>query len=572
MAIHQPLLSIGILIMLKTYKPSYVKIITKQTLLILVAVIIAFSSVTAGFLYTHRDMFANAESCGDVFDPLSQGLLDRINANKSVYIQVQNEKGVPWEMLAAIHFRELNAYTYNPSNGQGIYQLYSYTQDHPDSFPSTQPNPVSQKEFLRQTRLAADIIQEKAENVPATTTIQPRKLRANEDNINLIKSTLFSYNGRASSYAKQAATYGFSSTIQPYEGSPYVMSKFDCKRKSMGLISTDGGNTFSGNDTRMGAFTLYARLKGNSYWNQLQVGNIPGCKQATGTTLSCVWRLYNPGKKNYIYTTSYDERNAYIAMGYLYQDISFFGRNRSAVKINGQIPVYKVTDGTGGTLLTVNTAEYNALKAAGWDDNGISFYADPAGTNTGYPVYRLYSSATGAHVWTGNSDERKTFKSQGFADEGVAFNRISPIRQESPAPVGQYVVYRFGNMPENRHFWTTDIYERDRMIREGYRYEGVAWRASATATSIPVYRLYSSSMKKHLFTTDGYEKNVLDKTSSWKYEGIAWYSNPVKTGAPVYRLYAAHNAEHFFTTDTYERDKLSKSKVFRYEGTAWRQP
>jgi hypothetical protein len=61
-------------------------------------------------------------------------------------------------------------------------------------------------------------------------------------------------------------------------------------------------------------------------------------------------------------------------------------------------------------------------------------------------------------------------------------------------------------MPENRHFWTTDIYERDRMINEGYKYDGSAWVSSQSATDKPVYRLYSPTMQKHLFTADSYEK------------------------------------------------------------------
>lgn len=551
--------------MLSVYKQQKTFLLRRVILLIAVAVV-AFTSVAAILMVTRSNsQYADAASCGDVFDPFPSWLNTRLNENRSVYIQVANERGVPWEVLASLHYREFNMAVSNPNNGQGIYQLYSSGAYFP-------PGAVSRDEFIHQTRLAADFLQTKAQTVPRTSVISPRRLTTNDGDINLIKSALFSYNGRASIYAQQAATYGYSSSTQAFEGSPYVMNKFDCARNSMGLITNDGGNSLNGTDTRMGAFTLYARIKGEAYWNGLQIGTIPGCAEATGTTVSCIWRLYNAGANNYTYTGSYDERNRLIAMGYLYQNTAFYGRNPAASPLPGQIPVYQLKTGSGGSFLTVNQNEYAALKGAGWTDQGIAFYANPAGANTGYTVWRLYNSSTGAHLWTADGNEFSRLLGQGYSDEGIAFNQISPHAQESPAPQGQKVVYRFGSMPENRHFWTTDLYERDSMIRAGYTYEGVAWRASITPTSKPVYRLYSNSMKKHLFTTDSYERDVLDSTASWDSEGVAWYANPSSLGSPVYRLYGAYNAEHLFTTDSYERDVLSQKGLFRYEGVAWNQP
>lgn len=61
---------------------------------------------------------ASANSvCGDVYDPIPGWLSTRINENKSVYQQVASEKGVPWEVLAAVHYREFNNAVSNPNNG-----------------------------------------------------------------------------------------------------------------------------------------------------------------------------------------------------------------------------------------------------------------------------------------------------------------------------------------------------------------------------------------------------------------------------------------------------------------------
>ncbi|MBM3210399.1 hypothetical protein FJZ39_03630 [Candidatus Saccharibacteria bacterium] len=237
----------------------------RKSPLLLVGSLFAAATFTAIFFTLLTPRVSSASTCAGVFDPIPSWLMTRINDNKSVYVQVAGETGVPWEVLAAVHYREFNAAVSNPNNGQGIYQLYSSGQ-------YFRPGSVSRDEFIHQTRLAANFIQGKAVNF-RTAYVSPRKLTANETNIELIKNVLFSYNGRAYAYANQATKYGFNGTDQPYEGSPYVMSKFDCQRASMGLITTDGGATLTATDTRMGAFTLYARLKGDDHWKNLQANS-----------------------------------------------------------------------------------------------------------------------------------------------------------------------------------------------------------------------------------------------------------------------------------------------------------
>src|SRR5688500_9451805 len=65
----------------------------------------------------------HASECSDVYTPLSSFVTTGVNNNRSFYDQVMNETGVPWEMLAAIHYRETNFSHTNPSNGQGIFQF-----------------------------------------------------------------------------------------------------------------------------------------------------------------------------------------------------------------------------------------------------------------------------------------------------------------------------------------------------------------------------------------------------------------------------------------------------------------
>lgn len=295
---------------------------------------------------------------------------------------------------------------------------------------------------------------------------------------------------------------------------------------------------------------------------------IPGCVQATNTSLSCVWELISTSDQHKRYEIDYGTAQSLINSGnYNYSSFAFISRNPFAPSA-GNIPVYSVTVGSG-MLLTADLNEYNTLQSLGYQVNGIVFYADPAGSNSGYPVYRL-SGPTG-HVFTTSNENRNSLLAQGFSDEGVAFNALSPVKQETAAPAGKTLVYRFGGMPSGRHFWTTDVYERDSMIVSGYIYEGVAWLGSATMTSVPVYRLSTPVLNKHLFTDDENEKNVLSASPDWKYEGVAWYQNPSASASPVFRLYLRQNAENFLTADSNERSVLIRTGVGNDEGIAWYQ-
>lgn len=205
----------------------------------------------------------HATDCSDVYTPLSSFVTDGVNRNKSFYIQVMNETGVPWEMLAAIHYRETNFSHTNPSNGQGVFQ---FVNGDGGPYPA---GAVSDAEFIRQLKFMANKLQGDYVN-RGSAPRERRQLVANEQNVAIVKDTLFSYNGRAAVYTNQAGHFGYNPTTQPYEGSPYVMNRFDCPRARMGIVTRDYGAGIDGVDARYGAFTVFARLRGDGYRNSLQ--------------------------------------------------------------------------------------------------------------------------------------------------------------------------------------------------------------------------------------------------------------------------------------------------------------
>lgn len=208
-----------------------------------------------------RPVAAASVDCSDVYTPLSSFVQTGVATNKAFYLQAQDATGVPWELLAAIHYRETNFSHTNPSNGQGIFQFVNG-----DGGPYS-TGPVSDGEFVRQLTFMANRLQSDyvwRGSIPR----ERRKLIPNEPNEVIVKDTLYSYNGRSSAYANQGTQWGYNPTVQPYEGSPYVMNRFDCDRARMPMITRDFG-PIDGTDTRYGAFTLYARLRSEAYWQSM---------------------------------------------------------------------------------------------------------------------------------------------------------------------------------------------------------------------------------------------------------------------------------------------------------------
>jgi len=187
--------------------------------------------------------------------------INSINRNKDFYQQVSDETNAPWELLAAIHYRETGFGHSNPYNGQGIFQFVNG-----DGGPYP-PGPVSDDNFIEQLTYMANRIQDDyvhRSDLPYTT----RALKKTNEDAYRIKDVLFSYNGRAGVYASQAADLGFDSSTEPYEGSPYVMNRFDCDRENMGIITRDYGG-LDGLDYRYGAYTMYHQLVGDGANNTI---------------------------------------------------------------------------------------------------------------------------------------------------------------------------------------------------------------------------------------------------------------------------------------------------------------
>jgi murein DD-endopeptidase MepM/ murein hydrolase activator NlpD len=112
--------------------------------------------------------------------------------------------------------------------------------------------------------LAAEFLQQKASG----SNLEINKGLSASSSPEVIKDTLFSYNGRSSKYAEQAKALGFDKQTQPYEGSPYVMNKADALRDpevnttSWGQVKVDFGPIEYPANDGYGAYVIFASIAG----------------------------------------------------------------------------------------------------------------------------------------------------------------------------------------------------------------------------------------------------------------------------------------------------------------------
>lgn len=193
------------------------------------------------------DQFENY--CGDTI--LSKFELMRLNESIVFYRRAAKGYQVPWQLLAAIHYRENRFGQDGPTNKHGPYQISDGTWKVGD---------YTAKEFLVATNKAATFIKEKAANynIGLTSTADVKRL-------------FFLYNGAADVYVKQGKALGFTAAEAARgEGSPYVMNRYDKKRdptveptksnKTWGQIPKDNGSIAYPANTDFGAYTLYVHL------------------------------------------------------------------------------------------------------------------------------------------------------------------------------------------------------------------------------------------------------------------------------------------------------------------------
>ena len=180
---------------------------------------------------------------------LTENQLALLKSNKVFYQNAEEIYGVPWKIIAAIHYREYGLRKEGPKNGNGPYQIWG------SSYPV---GTLTDAQFQQATNDAARFIKEKVGNRDLTL----------HDNV---KYAFFAYNGTASAYKTQALNLGFTQAEANIgEGSPYVMNRAELKRdptveptksnRTWGQIKSDGGSIVYPANSDYGAYIVYRVL------------------------------------------------------------------------------------------------------------------------------------------------------------------------------------------------------------------------------------------------------------------------------------------------------------------------
>lgn len=196
---------------------------------------------------------------------LNQGELKALNDNAPTYQQAASQVGVPWQVLAALHYREHDFSLSEPGNGQGIYQIVNSDKHTAGDYPAAGTT-LTTAQFLGQSLDAANYIKSDGAGLDISSDTA------------VIKDAFVKYNGEPSEYVDQAMALGFSSS-QGYEGSPYVMNIADKPRDPSngpisGWLQDRGGGDFQpATADQYGAYVVYASISGQTLTGSCASGN-----------------------------------------------------------------------------------------------------------------------------------------------------------------------------------------------------------------------------------------------------------------------------------------------------------
>ena len=126
---------------------------------------------------------------------------------------------------------------------------------------------------------------------------------------------------------------------------------------------------------------------------------------------------------------------------------------------------------SGEHFYTASEQERDSVIAAGWNDEGLGWYA-PAKSD--YPVYRLYNQIGGEHHYTLSAEEKDMLIEAGWKDEGIGWYSNGSLDEPTKSAVTLYREYN-PNAFANNHNYTTNKAEHDYLISLGWQDEGTAW-------------------------------------------------------------------------------------------------
>ncbi|MGM0216920.1 C39 family peptidase [Enterococcus sp. AZ109] len=169
------------------------------------------------------------------------------------------------------------------------------------------------------------------------------------------------------------------------------------------------------------------------------------------------------------------------------------------------------------------------------------------------------------------NEESTEITSDKVADVSDAIQRTSNTTEiQTTAAGNSSPVYRIYNPGNGEHFYTTNLSEKDWLVKIGWGiYEGIAFKSPSVGKS--VYRLYNQGLRDHHYTMSWDEVTWLTKNYGWTFEGESWKSTDSNNGKKVYRLFHPYmtTGSHHYTMNWDEVTWLTNSHGWKYEGVGF---
>ncbi len=226
-------------------------------------------------------------------------------------------------------------------------------------------------------------------------------------------------NAELSSEAQTNIINTFISTCNGYGYSAGVYASENVLANNMNASSINGSvwlahwinqTNYSGTYT----FWQYAGSEQN-----ITVNGIDGAVDAdvwydTSTSVA-MYRIYNPYSGEHFYTSSTEERDNLVRLGWTYEGIGWNAPTTS------NTPVYRLYNGNAGEHhYTMSATERDNLVRLGWKYEGIGWYSDDSKRVPLYRQYNPYAFANN-HNYTTSIDENNWLVGLGWKSEGIGW-------------------------------------------------------------------------------------------------------------------------------------------------------
>ena len=130
-------------------------------------------------------------------------------------------------------------------------------------------------------------------------------------------------------------------------------------------------------------------------------------------TVEVFMRAYNPNAEFHFFTTSVNEFNAVINLGYTNETKGVAGFAVRAGQASGTVPIYRLYNPTDGQhYYTTSLNERTTLEGLGWNYEANEGYIYTTQTPDTTKIYTLYNNISGEHLYTQSQATMETIIAQ----------------------------------------------------------------------------------------------------------------------------------------------------------------